>query len=84
MKNIKILFLFLCLSFISTEMNAQANSNRISLGIGALYERGFDFTIGVEHETKHHNAWEYFANGYIKYAKDPRVGHITLNSATLL
>ena len=45
MKNIKILFLFLCLSFISTEMNAQANSNRISLGIGALYERGFDFTI---------------------------------------
>ena len=35
MKNIKILFLFLCLSFISTEMNAQANSNRISLDIGA-------------------------------------------------
>lgn len=80
MKNIKILFLLLCLSFISTEMNAQANSNRISLGIGALYERGFDFTIGVEHETKHHNAWEYFANGYIKYAKDPRVGHITKDS----
>lgn len=43
---------------------AQSNSNRISLGVGALYERGFDATLSVEHETKNHNAWEYFLNGY--------------------
>lgn len=56
---------------------AQSYSNRISLGVGALYERGFDATISVEHETKNHNAWEYYLNGYVKYAKDNTVGHIT-------
>lgn len=44
---------------------AQSHSDRISLGIGALYEYGLDATIAWEHETSHHNAWEYFFNGYI-------------------
>lgn len=47
-------------------IHAQTNSDRISVGVGALYERGLDLTISYEHETKYHNAWEYFANGYIK------------------
>lgn len=83
MKNchfIRVIFLLFSLSFICIKMNAQTNSNRIILGIGALYERGFDATIGLEHECKHHNAWEYFINGYIKYGKDPKAGHITKDS----
>lgn len=44
---------------------AQSHSDRLSLGVGALYERGLDATIAWEHETRHHNAWEYFINGYI-------------------
>ena len=56
---------------------AQSHGNRLSLGVGALYERGFDVTLAVEHETKNHNAWEYFANGYIKWAKDESAGHVT-------
>lgn len=45
-----------------------------------LYERGFDATLSVEHETKNHNAWEYFLNGYVKYDKDANAGHITNES----
>ena len=46
---------------------AQSHSDRISLGVGTLYEHGVDATISWEHETRHHNAWEYFINGYIKW-----------------
>lgn len=45
-----------------------------------MYERGFDATLSVEHETKNHNAWEYFAHYYIKYDTDDAVGHITNES----
>lgn len=78
--NIKVVALTICLIFSISVGFAQSNSNRISLGVGALYERGFDATISVEHETKNHNAWEYYLNGYVKYAKDNTVGHITKDS----
>lgn len=68
------------LAAFSTTGYAQSNSNRISLGVGALYERGLDATLSVEHETKHHNAWEYFVNSYLKYEKDDKAGHITKDS----
>ena len=57
-----------------------SNCNRLSLGFGTLYERGFDVTLSVEHETRYHHAWEYFGNYYIKYGKDPETGHITKDS----
>ena len=44
---------------------AQSHSDRLSLGVGALYERGLDATIAWEHETRHHNAWEYFMWSYL-------------------
>lgn len=72
--------LTLCLLAMAFVANAQSNSNRISIGVGALYERGFDATLSVEHETKNHNAWEYFVNGYVKYDTDPEAGHITKDS----
>ena len=59
---------------------AQSHGNRLSLGVGALYEKGFDATIAVEHETNNHNAWEYFANGYVKWSEDETAGHVTKDS----
>ena len=55
---------------------AQSHSDRISLGVGTLYEHGVDATISWEHETRHHNAWEYFINGYIKWDECALCGHI--------
>ena len=57
-----------------------ANINRLSLGAGLLYERGLDATIAVEHETRYHNMWEFFATGYLKWDTDPEAGHITKES----
>lgn len=59
---------------------AQSNTNRISIGFGALYENGLDATVCVEHETKYHNAWEYFANGYIKWDKCEVCNHVCPDS----
>lgn len=59
---------------------AQTNSDRISVGVGALYEQGFDMTLSYEHETKYHNAWEYFANGYIKWDECKSCGHVCPDS----
>lgn len=72
---VALLSLFCCL-----KGHAQMNNNHLNVSVGALYERGFDATIAYEHGTKYHNAWEYFAVGYIKYDKDPDAGHITKKS----
>lgn len=78
---LRILVVFLILlALYSGRVRAQSNVNHLQLGIGALYERGFDVTLAYEHETKYHNSWEYFANGYIKYDTDPNAGHITHDS----
>jgi len=76
----KRMMLAVCMIGMTAIANAQTFSNRIGLGVGALYERGFDATLSVEHETKNHNAWEYFAHYYIKYDQDQSVGHITNDS----
>ena len=81
MKNIRFRLSFLVAALMMAVMsNAQSHGNRLSLGVGALYERGFDATLAVEHETKNHNAWEYFVNGYVKWDKDTSVGHVTKQS----
>lgn len=75
-----VLALF-ALSFLAVnKANAQTNDNHLQIGVGALYERGFDATIAYEHSTKYHNAWEYFATGYVQYDEDPDAGHITKKS----
>lgn len=66
----------LTIMLVGITANAQSNSNRISLGVGCLYERGLDATLSWEHETKYHNAWEYFVNGYIKWDDCPDCGHV--------
>lgn len=80
MNNTRNILLLFCMLLSSMMMQAQSNGNRLSVGVGTLYEKGFDATLAVEHEIQNHNAWEYFANGYVKYSKDKRVGHITKDS----
>ena len=62
--------------FVSVSSFAQSHSDRISVGAGALYQRGLDATISWEHETRYHNAWEYFINGYIKWDECASCGHV--------
>lgn len=66
----------LCIS----RAQAQSNNNHLTLGVGALYERGLDATLAVEHSTRYHNAWEFFGNYYIQWADDPEAGHVTKKS----
>jgi hypothetical protein len=61
---------------IATAANAQSNTDRIGIGIGVLYERGLDLTLSYEHETKYHNAWEYFGNVYLKWDDCESCGHV--------
>ena len=57
-----------------------SNQNRLSVGFGVMYERGLDVTVAYEHETSHHSAWEYFANGYLKWRECPTCGHVCPDS----
>lgn len=80
MKKGKKLLLVLTAVLVSSAAFAQKNTDRIMLGAGALYERGFDATVAWEHETNYHNAWEFGFSNYIKYDVDPKVGHVTKQS----
>lgn len=77
MKKIIILLLTVCFSL---QMSAQTNLNYLQLSLGALYERGLEANIAISHETRYHNAWEFFASYYLKYEKDENAGHITKES----
>ena len=74
------MMLFAMVLSLSVTAMAQRNSNHVAIGVGALYERGLDATISFEHETKYHNTWEFFANGYLKWDKDPKHDHVTPES----
>jgi hypothetical protein len=72
----KLVLTLLAAMTIVTAANAQSNTDRIGLGVGALYERGLDLTLSYEHETKYHNAWEYFGNVYLKWDDCESCGHV--------
>lgn len=59
---------------------AEDRTTRVSLSTGLLYERGWDATLSVEHETRYHNVWEYFANGYLKWEDCPSCKHVCPDS----
>lgn len=77
---IAVIAVVLLLSGLCATHAQSSNMNRLSLGVGALYERGFDATLSVEHEGKYHNMWEFFGSAYLKYDEDPEAGHITKKS----
>ncbi len=72
----KLLFVMALVFCSASATFAQSHSDRISLGVGALYERGLDATLSWEHETKYHNAWEYFVNGYLKWEECASCNHV--------
>ena len=47
-------------------VRAQDNTNRIGVGVGAFYRPAASATLFWEHETRYHNAWEFFATGSLK------------------
>ena len=60
-------FLMIAAVLVSTVLaRAQDNSNRIGVGVGAFYRPAASATLFWEHETRYHNAWEFFATGSLK------------------
>lgn len=55
---------------------ADDHKGRLQIGTGFLYERGMDLTVAYEHETRYHNAWEYFGNVYLKWDECASCGHV--------
>lgn len=75
----KALLFLLCILPISS-IYAQSHSSRVGINAGVLYENGMDATILMERETRYHNAWEFFANGYLKWSECENCNKITTNS----
>jgi hypothetical protein len=75
-------FVFVCamvwaVSGIFSPAAFAQTEKHLSVGVGALYERGLDATVSYERELQYHNAYEVFAKYYIKYDKDKAVDHVT-------
>ena len=49
---------------------AQDNTNRIGVGLGGYYRPAASMTLFWEHETRYHNAWEFFAEGRVLFHGD--------------
>lgn len=76
----KHLLTLVCTTILSISTFAQSGSGRVSLGTGLLYENGWDVTLAYEHETKYHNAWEFFGNVYLKWDECASCKHICPDS----
>ena len=76
----RLLALAVALFTMSVTASAQRNTGRLSLGTGLLYRNGMDVTLAYEHEMNYHNAWEFFANGYLQWKDCETCGHVCPNS----
>jgi hypothetical protein len=72
----KIWILCLVLFGLLAPAIASDGDRFFQVGTGILYERGWDLTVGIEQETRYHNAWEYFGNVYLKWEDCASCGHI--------
>lgn len=72
----KIWMLCLVLFGLLSPVIASDGDRFFQVGTGILYERGWDLTVGIEQETRYHNAWEYFGNVYLKWEECASCGHI--------
>lgn len=72
----KIVVLGMLLLGISMKSYASDGEKFFQIGTGLLYERGWDVTVGIEHETQYHNAWEYFGNMYLKWEECASCVHV--------
>lgn len=55
----KILLVLVAIITFAMNGKAQSNSDRLSLGVGCLYQNGLDLTLSYEHEGKYHHTWEF-------------------------
>lgn len=76
----KILMILVAVLAVSATAFAGDRDGRVSFGIGLLYESGLDATLSYERENAYHNAWEFFANGYLKWDKCASCGHVCPDS----
>ena len=76
----KILMILAAVLAMSSTAFAGDHDGRVSFGIGLLYENGLDATISYERENAYHNAWEFFANGYLKWDECATCGHVCPDS----
>ena len=76
----RILMIFVAVLAVSATAFAGDRDGRVSFGIGLLYENGLDATLSYERENAYHNAWEFFANGYLKWDKCASCGHVCPDS----
>ena len=72
----RTLFFIMLAVITAGSVRAQSGTDRLSISTGLLYERGLDLTLSYEHETRHHTAWEFFVNGYVKWDECASCGHI--------
>ncbi len=70
--------MMLCLAMVSAK--ADDNRDHLGVGVGLLYENGMDATLSYEHETRYHNAWEYYGNVYLKWTECNDCHHICKES----
>ena len=76
----RILMIIVAVLAVSATAFARDRDGRVSFGVGLLYENGLDATISYERENAYHNAWEFFANGYLKWDKCASCGHVCPDS----
>lgn len=76
----KILMAMVAVLAMGTTAMAGDHDRRLSLGVGLLHENGLDATVGYELENAYHNAWEFFANGYVKWKECGSCGHVCPDS----
>ena len=72
--------IFVAVLAVSATAFAGDRDGRVSFGVGLLYENGLDATLSYERENAYHNAWEFFANGYLKWDKCASCGHVCPDS----
>lgn len=65
-----------CLHRVCHQCPCATQRRPLSLGVGLLYENGMDVTLAYEHEMNYRHAWEFFANGYLKWTECKSCGHI--------
>lgn len=76
----KVLIIMVAVFAMAVTATAGEKDGRLGLGVGLLYENGLDATLSYERENAYHNAWEFFANGYLKWSECESDGHICSKS----
>ena len=66
----RILTLIIALTACLAPALAQNNWDRIGIGAGVGYSPKADAVLFWEHETRYHNAWEFFAEGRVLFHGD--------------